>query len=505
MRRSHSVGSVICFCLILVTCHLEAADWSRFRGANGAGIAGSSAPTQWSATENVKWKAALPGPGFSSPIVVGDRVFVTSYSGYGISREDVGNIENLKRHVVCVSRKDGSILWSKELAAVLPEDPYAPPGVTAHGYASHTPTTDGQHVFVFLGKTGVIAYDLEGNEVWKQSVGTGSDPREWGSAASPIAHGDLVIVNAGAESRSVVGLDKKSGEVVWQIDNEELGTSWSTPVLVEGGGGPELLVATPKGVVSLDPASGDKKWNAAASDASGMATSLVIGDGVAFCIGGMQGGGSFAVRLGGSGDVTDSHVVWNGRPFASFGSPVLHDGFLYGASDSGVAYCVNADTGERVYEGRLGSEPAANAGGGRGGPQGQGQRGRGGAQAQGQRGGEGQRGAGQRGGQGGQQAQRGGQGGRGGQRGRGGRGRGGRGGGGMFGNRSYGSSVLIGENVYFTDNSGKTYIFAANPEKFELIATNSLATDDGQFNASPAVADGELFIRSNKYLYCVSE
>ena len=146
----------------------------------------------------MKWKLELPGKGVSSPIVVGDKVFVTAYSGYGVERGE-GTIDDLKRHLICVDRNSGKILWNKSVESKVKEDPYSGAGVPAHGYASHTPVSDGERVFVFYGKSGVVAYDLDGKELWQKSVGTESGRMRWGSAASPIVHEDLVIVNASDE------------------------------------------------------------------------------------------------------------------------------------------------------------------------------------------------------------------------------------------------------------------------------------------------------------------
>ena len=139
-----------------------AADWLQFRGPGGLGIAPDKGmPLKWSADTNLAWKAELPGPGASSPIVVGDRVFVTCYSGYGLSKDEPGDQKNLKRHLVCVDRKTGKMLWTRDVAALVPEPNYA--GFQSlHGYASSTPVSDGKNVYVFFGKTGVFAFDLDG-------------------------------------------------------------------------------------------------------------------------------------------------------------------------------------------------------------------------------------------------------------------------------------------------------------------------------------------------------
>ena len=166
---------------------VQAGDWSRFRGPNGSGLSDDSAavPIEWSESRNVKWSTALPGPGLSSPIIVGDRVIVTCWSGYGAG-DDQGSIEDLKRQIVCVKKSSGVIIWSHAEEAILPEEPYR--GMFAeHGYASHTPVCDGENVYAFFGKSGVVAVSLiDGEKLWQTSVGTMLEQRGWGSASSPI-------------------------------------------------------------------------------------------------------------------------------------------------------------------------------------------------------------------------------------------------------------------------------------------------------------------------------
>ena len=132
-----------------------AGDWPRFLGPDGSGISRDQQPlpVKWSETENLKWKFKMPGPGSSSPIVVGKRVFVTCWSGYGVDRDNPGDEKDLRRHLICLDRDTGNVLWDQSVEAVLPEDPYS--GMfTEHGYASHTPVSDGQRIYVFFGKTG---------------------------------------------------------------------------------------------------------------------------------------------------------------------------------------------------------------------------------------------------------------------------------------------------------------------------------------------------------------
>ena len=227
-----AVVSLITTTLVSFSAEAQDNDWPRFRGVQGSGISEGSVPTEWSPDKNIRWKTALPGAGCSSPIVVGGKVFVTCYSGYGESRNDVGKKEDLERHVVCIDQKSGEKLWSKTIPGTSNEDDFSGIGVTAHGYASHTPVSDGESLFVFLGKSGVIAYDFEGEELWKKDVGDGSDSKRWGSASSPVVCGDLLIVPALAESRSVYGLDKKTGEQRWVCESKSMDNTWSTPMVI---------------------------------------------------------------------------------------------------------------------------------------------------------------------------------------------------------------------------------------------------------------------------------
>jgi len=187
-------------------------EWPQFRGPNGSGIAASDAQpaTTWSDSQNVKWKVALPGPGSSSPIVTGERVFVTCYAGYGDGSSGDGP-EKLQRHLVCLERRSGKVLWDKSVPAELPEDSYSG-NLREHGYASNTPVTDGERVYAFFGKTGVLAFDLAGQQLWKVNLGKQSSNRRWGSGASPILYHNLVIVNAAEEGRAVCALDKLTGK-----------------------------------------------------------------------------------------------------------------------------------------------------------------------------------------------------------------------------------------------------------------------------------------------------
>jgi hypothetical protein len=218
----------------------------QFRGPDGLGICNDkNVPVKWSETENLKWKISLPGPGSSSPIVYKERIFVTCYSDYGLEDSSPGNPEELKRHLLCINRDDGTIIWDRAIKALLPEDAYRG-NLREHGYASSTPVTDDESVYVFFGKTGVLSFDFEGKKLWQVGVGTESSNRRWGSASSPILYKDLLFVNASEENLTIYALDKKTGREVWKVESDKLELTYGTPVMVDlKEGRKELVVAVP--------------------------------------------------------------------------------------------------------------------------------------------------------------------------------------------------------------------------------------------------------------------
>lgn len=349
---NHPIFPVVIVCFLSVVGRAD--DWPRFRGPQGNGVASDSngIPSSWSPTANLAWKTALPGPGASSPIIVDGKVFVTCYSGYGLSQENPGDIQNLVRHLVCVDLTTGEKVWQQDVEAELPEDPYSGIGVTAHGYASHTPVSDGKHVYAFFGKSGVHAFDMEGNKLWKADVGKESDPAKWGSSSSPIVYKNIVIVTASAESQAMVGLDKTTGKELWRQEASGLDGMWGTPTLVEvGDGRTDLVMCVAKELWGLDPATGKLLWFASATDAE-QAYSSVIADGKRVYAVTGRGGGSVAVDVGGSGDISDANTVWEGTTNGSFASPVRRDSKIYVAS-RGVITSIDAASGDRIQQKRL--------------------------------------------------------------------------------------------------------------------------------------------------------
>ena len=408
--------------VLLGVCLSAGADWPRFRGPSGDGTASDKgAPQKWGATENLLWKTALPGAGSSSPATWGNKIFLTCYSGYGVSEDDPGDPANLELHILALDRADGKIAWDQTIKAGPPVGEYR--GFLAmHGYASSTPATDGQAVYVFLGHMGVYAYSLDGRQLWHTEVGSNLDP--WGSASSPVLAGNRVIVNASVESGSLVALDKTSGKEVWRAGG--MVKSWSTPALVDLPGGSQELVVSVKGkVIGFDPVNGTELWRSAGVD-DYVCASVVAHDGIVYVTGGRKPV-TLAIRAGGRGDVTASHLLWRVNKGSKVGTPLWNDGFLYWIAFSGTAQCLKADTGETVYEEKL--EIAGR------------------------------------------------------------------------GDKIYASLVLADGKLFGVTRQDGTVVLAAGP-KFDELERNRL-NDKSVFNATPAASDGQLLLRSDRYLYLI--
>ena len=431
-RKSNMIKQTLSF-LTVVTCigmnDLRAADWPGFRGPDASGSSQETGlVTSWSDTENVLWKIPLPGPGSSSPIVLGDQVFVTCYSGYGVNKDNPGDPSLLKRHLLCVSATDGKIRWDRTVSGVLPEVPFKS-RIQEHGYASHTPATDGQRIYVFFGKNGVLAFDLQGRQIWQQSVGTDSDRLKWGSASSVTLYRDLALVNAYDESKTLYALNKHSGKPVWQQDLSETGLSFATPVLGHLADAPsELIMALPTQVWGLNPDTGERLWWITTTMKGIVTGTPLVYQGRAYVHGGGPGGlSSLAVHLGGRGNVTQSHVRWSGGAAASVPSPTPCKGLLYWVTNDGKACCQDPQSGKLKYSQAL---PVT----------------------------------------------------------------------GRF--AVYASLVSAHNRLYAVTRRQGTFVLAAKPE-FEVIAHNRLKADNSDFNGSPAISRGHMFLRSNRFLYCI--
>lgn len=326
------------------------ADWPRFRGPDGLGVsADGKPPVTWGPDQNVAWKTPLPGPGTSSPIVWKDRIYLTCHTGYGLGSGKAGEMAELKRFLLCFKLTDGSLLWQREAKVALPETEYAK-RMEWHGYASSTPVADEDGVYVFFGKSGVFAFTHNGDARWRQEVGDGT--HGWGSAASPVLVGDLVVVNAFSECGSLVALDRNTGKERWRY--EGLKDAWNTPALVQPASGkPELVIGIIGKLLGIDPENGKELWNCEAANWY-IVSSPVAHEDVVFSLSGKGVEAATAVRAGGRGDVTATHRLWQTRKGSNVSSPVYHEGRLYFAHDQGLFfYSLDAETGEVVFQERL--------------------------------------------------------------------------------------------------------------------------------------------------------
>ena len=323
-------------------------DWPRFRGPGGMGESDAKGlPLKWGESENIAWKTPLPGAGASSPIVFGDRIYLTSYTGYFVPGESGGSLDDLERHLIGLNRADGKILWDKSVKARLPEEER----IRDHGYAANSPAADEERVYAFFGKTGVFAFNHKGEQVWQADVGSGTSG--WGTSASPVLYGDLVFINASVESESLVALDRKTGEEKWRARG--IRESWNTPVIVKTSAGEEELVIASQGkVFAYEPKTGKELWNCETDITWYMVPSIVAEEGIVYVLGGRSGTTALAIRAGGKGDVTGTHRLWTSNKGSNVTSPVVTGGHLYWMNDQGgIAYCAKGESGDLVYQKRL--------------------------------------------------------------------------------------------------------------------------------------------------------
>ena len=312
--------------------------WPRWRGPSGQGLATSGGYVDtWSGTENVKWKTPLASTGNGSPIVWGNHIFLVTASGDGA-----------KRGIAAFDRATGKKVW-ETFAPDAPAEQVMP----KNGYASSTPTTDGRLIYAYLGSHGVIALDMSGKQVWHQSVG----PIEayHGTAGSALLYKDRVILYQDQRGPGgfIAAFDAKTGAPRWrQPRTEQVG--WGTPIAIRANGRDEIIVSSMRKVYAYNPDTGDVLWTAGGSLFEVIPTP-VVGHGLVFASSG-RAGPTLAIRPGGSGDVTATHVAWKevkGSPFVP--SPLLYGDELYLINDmASIVTAYDAKTGTVQWQGRLG-------------------------------------------------------------------------------------------------------------------------------------------------------
>ena len=418
---------------------VSAANWPQWRGPAGSGVSNEkNLPSEWSATKNIKWKTPVAGRGHSSPIVWGNKIFLTTaiegpvVGGARAVKHMMGDKEFLhpdsvgadRKHtfkVICLDRATGKILWEQIAFEGTPYD-------NRHrksSYAASTPATDGKHVYAFFGTEGLYAFDMKGKLAWKADLGK-LGTVGMGTGTSPILYNDLVIVQCDEENGEgsfIVAVDKKTGKEAWKTPRK-VQVSWATPLLVQGAKRVELITSGTEAVVAYDPATGKELWRHKGVESNAIPSPVANAD-MVFVSAGFPAKIAMAIRLGQSGDLTDSaNVSWKyAKGTAYVPSPILYGDYLYLTTDRGILTCLDARSGELKYEGGRVPVPATFTA----------------------------------------------------------------------------SPVAFDGKILLTSEDGDTFIVKAGP-KHEILGTNSLGEP---VYASPAIADGRIFIRGEKNLYCI--
>lgn len=369
-------GIIAAFITAAASVAAETAAWPTWRGPSGAGIApGAQPPLKWSDTENIKWKTKIPGAGFSTPIIWKDRMFLLTAievaggrpaaaapasdgggdrkagkrgkggGGFGGGPAPTNPYEFV---VLALDRNTGKILWQKVARKEVPHEGHH----ASHGYASASPVTDGEHLYVSFGSRGFYCYDLDGNLKWEKDLGDMKTRGSFGEGASPALAGDRLIINWDSEENSaVIALDKKTGAELWRHKRDER-TSWSTPLVVEVGGRLQAIIPATNRTRSYDVQTGDVVWEAGGMTANVIPTA-VTGNGMVYVTSGFQGRAVQAIKLTARGDISETdNIVWSSRrqstPYVP--SPVLSGDRLYlSKSNDAFLSCLNALTGEVHY------------------------------------------------------------------------------------------------------------------------------------------------------------
>lgn len=346
--------------------------WPQWRGPLAIGVAPQAdPPLRWSETESVKWKVAVPGFGTSTPILWGNRVFLHTAiatgrkgqsqpagteapTGPGRSRGGFG-IEPPREVyafvVLCLDRATGKTLWQKTVRETVPHEGHH----RDHGFASASPVTDGEHLLAYFGSRGLHCLDLAGNLKWSTDLGQMRTRNSFGEGSSPALHGNTVVIVWDDETDNdfIVALDKRTGQELWRNPrNEE--TGWSTPLIVEHGDKPQVIVNAPGKVRSYDLATGKELWSCGGQTANTVPTPVADADTV-YVTSGFRGSALFAIALGHTGDLTDTDAVrWRhtrNTPYVP--SPLLVDGLLYLFRENSAALsCFDARTGKAHFEGQ---------------------------------------------------------------------------------------------------------------------------------------------------------
>jgi len=445
MKRTNSSRAVIASCMFLMsTGWAFAQDWPGWRG-DGRGISSEkNLPVKWSENEGIKWKTPIPGAGHSSPIVWGNRVFLSTAAAKDPNVETfqggitfmAGNTSKPDESeyaycVICLDAERGNILWTKAVARQAPKTRRH----TKNTYASETPVTDGKYIFVSFGPTGLYAVDFEGNVAWQRDLGPMPRQRGWGTGSSPILFRSTVIVNCDGDGNGnsyLAAFDKVTGNPVWRTERKE-GASWGTPFLFEAEGRTTIVTNASRRMRGYEATTGKLLWECAGGSVITV-PSPVATQGLVFLSSGhdmLPPRPIIAVRPEASGDISppagqsqSQGVAWSQRSGGSYvTSPLALDEYLYVPQDKGSLTCYEARTGKAVYEEQK-----------------------------------------------------------------------------LGGRNTITASPIAGDGkIYVQAENGECYVIKPGPQ-FEILAVNKL---DEVFCASPAVSAGKIYLRGRKHLYCI--
>ena len=412
------------------------AQWGQWRGPLATGAAPKAdPPVEWSETKNIRWKTKLPGLGHSSPVVWGSLVFVTTAEMTGAEKPFTGvtpdgahnNMNPLFDHqfaVMAIDRETGAVVWRRTVATRQPHESTHESAT----WASNSPVTDGEHVLSFFGSNGLYCLDTGGRLLWSRDLGDMQVKHGHGEGASPLLHGETVVVNWDHEGASViVALAKRTGEELWRQPRDEV-TSWATPIVVTHDGQRQVVVSGTRRVRGYDLKTGSVIWEAGGLPGN-IVASPVGADGMVFAAGSYEKQTLLAIRLtGAKGELTGTQqIAWQkNRSTPYVPSPLLYDGWLYYLRHyQGVLSRVNAKTGDEPSGPfRLGS---------------------------------------------------------------------------VF--NIYSSPVAAAGRIYVTDRNGKTLVMSNDAEP-KALTLNKL---DDRFSASAALVGDAIFLRGEKFLYCIGE
>ncbi|MEM8946389.1 MAG: PQQ-binding-like beta-propeller repeat protein [Planctomycetota bacterium] len=323
------------------------ANWGHWRGESGNGLSSTAnPPTNWSDTDNVKWKVAVPGQGSGSPVIWDQRVFVVTAvtDGGGVPSSSP---TKMRFDLLCFDREDGALIWQKTAIDATPHEGTH----STNGYSSGSPCTDGKRVYAHFGSRGTYCYTLDGQQVWSRQLGQMTMRAGFGEGSSPTLVGDKLIIPWDHEGQSYLfALDHQTGDTVWQVERDEP-SCWATPLVVEHAGRKQIVMNGQNYARAYDLESGEELWRCGGQTQRPVA-SAVAGDGLVFVCSGFRGSFLGAFRPGGQGDIEgSSSVVWTQtRDTPDIASPLLSDGRLYFyKAKKGILSCFDAASGTPHY------------------------------------------------------------------------------------------------------------------------------------------------------------